>query len=76
MKKLAAAAVLALALAGSAGADTFRVVPNTPATLPSAQVPNLPGSIVLPPALSSPPVRPQQISYAEPAPRHTAWSCG
>jgi murein DD-endopeptidase MepM/ murein hydrolase activator NlpD len=51
---LLAAAVVTLAAAGSAGADTpvFRVVPETqPATtLPSAEVPNAPGSLLLPPA--------------------------
>jgi murein DD-endopeptidase MepM/ murein hydrolase activator NlpD len=49
MRHLIAAIVLALALAGSAGADVFRVVPTTPAvpvTLPSAEVPNAPGSTV------------------------------
>ena len=49
MKRLAAVAVAALALAGSAGADVFRVVPSLPPTspafLPSADVPNTPGSI-------------------------------
>src|ERR671930_262001 len=38
---------------------------TAPATLPSAQVPNLPGSLVLPPSLGSPPARPEQLSYAE-----------
>jgi murein DD-endopeptidase MepM/ murein hydrolase activator NlpD len=49
MKRLAAVAALALALASSAGADVFRVLPATPvapAALPSAEVPNAPGSIV------------------------------
>jgi murein DD-endopeptidase MepM/ murein hydrolase activator NlpD len=55
MRPLAAAAVaaLALALAGSAGADVFRIVPTTvapaaPALLPSAEVPNPAGSIATP----------------------------
>jgi murein DD-endopeptidase MepM/ murein hydrolase activator NlpD len=62
MKLLGAAALSALALAGSAGADVFQVVPATvapaaPAFLPSAQVPNAPGSISFPSALlARPPV--------------------
>ena len=55
MKRLAAVAVAALALSGSAGADVFKVVPSVaptaPATLPSAELPNTPGSINFPPSL-------------------------
>src|SRR5918994_7811617 len=51
---LLATALLTLAVAaGSAGAETrvFRIVPETtPTTLPSAEVPNAPGSIALPPS--------------------------
>jgi murein DD-endopeptidase MepM/ murein hydrolase activator NlpD len=51
---LLAAAVFALTVAGSAGAQgpVFRVVSEAPAatTLPSAEVPNAPGSLLLPPA--------------------------
>jgi murein DD-endopeptidase MepM/ murein hydrolase activator NlpD len=64
MKKLTAAAVLALALAGSAGADTFRVVPNTPGAptaLPSAVTPN-PVALVYP---TAPPAVPQALSYPQ-----------
>jgi murein DD-endopeptidase MepM/ murein hydrolase activator NlpD len=55
MKHLLAAALCGLAgLAGTARADTFVVVPpaaSTPAplTVPSADVPNAPGSLLLPP---------------------------
>jgi murein DD-endopeptidase MepM/ murein hydrolase activator NlpD len=48
MKRLAAALSLALVLASGARADVFRIVPNAPAgsgKLPSAVVPNAPGSI-------------------------------
>jgi murein DD-endopeptidase MepM/ murein hydrolase activator NlpD len=48
MRRLAAAVSLALVLASGARADVFRIVPNAPAgsgTLPSAVVPNAPGSI-------------------------------
>jgi murein DD-endopeptidase MepM/ murein hydrolase activator NlpD len=51
---LLAAALLALAgTAGSAGAETrvFRIVPETsPTALPSAETPNAPGSLALPPS--------------------------
>jgi murein DD-endopeptidase MepM/ murein hydrolase activator NlpD len=58
------AAVLLLACAGAASASTFSLV-TAPATLPSAQVPNLPGSLVLPPSLGTPPAWPEQLSSAE-----------
>jgi len=48
MKRLAAAFSLALALAGAARADVFKVVPTQAAgtsTLPSAAAPNAPGTI-------------------------------
>jgi murein DD-endopeptidase MepM/ murein hydrolase activator NlpD len=55
MKRLAAVAIAALALSGSAGADVFKVVPSVapsaPVTVPSAELPNTPGSINFPPAL-------------------------
>jgi murein DD-endopeptidase MepM/ murein hydrolase activator NlpD len=50
---LAAALVTLAGTAGSAGAETrvFRIVPeNTATTLPSADVPNAPGSLMLPPS--------------------------
>jgi len=63
-RRLLLATVLLLACASAASASTFSLV-TAPATLPSAQVPNLPGSLVLPPSLSTPPVRPEQLSSAE-----------
>ncbi|HUJ92382.1 MAG TPA: lytic murein transglycosylase [Gaiellaceae bacterium] len=55
---------LALAvLAGTARADSFAVVPTAPLVIASADMPNLPGSIVVPPALSTPPAVPEQLSY-------------
>src|SRR6266487_2344637 len=64
MKRFTAAALLALALAGSAGADTFRVVPNAPVApvgLPSAVTPN-PVAISYP---TAPPAVPQSLSYPQ-----------
>jgi hypothetical protein len=69
MKRFAAAVVLALALAGSAGADVFRVVPAVPAgapvALPSASVPNAPGSISVPANWLSPPSAVQSLGYPQ-----------
>ncbi|HET7556022.1 MAG TPA: lytic murein transglycosylase [Gaiellaceae bacterium] len=67
MKRLLAATLAALALAAPAGADVFRIVPTAPATspafLPSAQAPNVPGSVLLTPDLLVPPLVPQTRSY-------------
>jgi len=69
MKRLAAAFVLALVLAGSAGADIFRVVPTvpagTPVALPSASAPNAPGSIAVPANWLAAPSGVQQLSYPQ-----------
>jgi len=63
-RRLLLAAGLLLACAGAASASTFSLV-TAPATLPSAQVPNLSGSIVLTPPLLTPPAQPEQLSYAQ-----------
>jgi murein DD-endopeptidase MepM/ murein hydrolase activator NlpD len=63
-RRLLLAAGLLLACAGAASASTFSLV-TAPATLPSAQVPNLPGSVLLPPSLLSPPAQPERLSYAQ-----------
>jgi murein DD-endopeptidase MepM/ murein hydrolase activator NlpD len=69
MKRLAAVAVVALALAGSASADVFQVLPSvspaSPAFLPSAEVPNTPGAISFPQSLLQPPAFVEQRSYDE-----------
>ncbi|MFL5922254.1 MAG: lytic murein transglycosylase [Gaiellaceae bacterium] len=70
MRLVAAAALSALVLAGSAGADVFQVVPTTvtpaaPAFLPTADVPNGPGSIAFPSTLLSPPAVPATRTYSE-----------
>jgi murein DD-endopeptidase MepM/ murein hydrolase activator NlpD len=67
MRLLAAAALSALALAGTASADDFQVVPTTattlaPAVLPSAQVPNAPDSVAF---SLAPPAVPQTRTYPE-----------
>jgi len=65
MRRLAPIALtLALAvLAGTARADTFTVLPSAPLVLPSADLPNVPGAIVVPASLSTPPAAPEQLSY-------------
>ncbi len=65
MKRLVAALLTALALAGSAGADVFKVVPDTPAapaSLPSPLAPNAPGTASF---SLTPPALPQQLSYPQ-----------
>ena len=77
MRRLAAAALLALVLGvGTASADTFAVVPDTPdnfvvvpdgpVALPSSEIPNEPGSILLPPGVWEAPFLPsRELSYEE-----------
>ena len=69
MKGLAAVVLSALALSGSAHADVFRIVPivapASPAFLPSAEVPNTPGSIAFPPTLLAPPAVAETRTYPE-----------
>jgi murein DD-endopeptidase MepM/ murein hydrolase activator NlpD len=68
MKRVVAAVVLALALAGSAGADTFRVIPTAPSAptiLPSADTPNGLASISFPDSVRSYPLVPETRSYAQ-----------
>src|SRR3954452_4209855 len=66
MKPFAAALIASLALAGSAGADVFKVVPNAPETSPaappSALVPNTPGTASF--SLTPPPY-PEALSYPQ-----------
>ena len=67
MRVFAAAAFAALALAGSAGADVFQIVPTVAPTsaafLPSAEVPNAPGSVLLTPDLLQPPALAETRGY-------------
>jgi murein DD-endopeptidase MepM/ murein hydrolase activator NlpD len=69
MRLIAAAFALSLVLAGSAGADTFRVGPTTPAgapvALPSASVPNVPGSISVPADWLAAPTVVERLGYPQ-----------
>ncbi len=64
MRRLLCAALLALACAGAASADTFRVLPSQVAPTVSASVPNDQGSLVLPLQLLTPPAAPEQLDFA------------
>jgi murein DD-endopeptidase MepM/ murein hydrolase activator NlpD len=75
VRRIAAAAlVVGLAvLAGTARADTFAVVPDsagafTPSSLtglPGADQPNLPGNMVFPADLLTPPAAPEQLDFGQ-----------
>ena len=66
MKRILLGFALALvSVAGTASADTFRVLPATPTTLPSAAVPNQPGQISIPDPISAPPAVPQQLDFPQ-----------
>ena len=66
MKRILLGFALALvSVAGTASADTFRVVPSAPATLPSAAVPNQPGQISIPDPIAAPPAVPQALSFPQ-----------
>ena len=58
------AAALVLVLPGAGEAGIFTVVEGE-AALPSAEVPNAPGDVVFPAAISTPPASPQVLSYGE-----------
>ena len=70
MKRLLVAAAVVLATAGSASADTFEVVEPVamlaPLVLPSHEVPNVDGSLLLPPGIFDAPLgEPQELPYEE-----------
>jgi murein DD-endopeptidase MepM/ murein hydrolase activator NlpD len=69
MRRLAPIALVlaAAVLAAGARADTFAVVSPGAAlgVVPSAALPNLPGSVALPQALSTPPLAPAVLSQAQ-----------
>ena len=58
------AAALVLVLPGAGEAGIFTVVEGE-AALPSAEVPNAPGDVAFPAAISTPPASPQVLSYGE-----------
>jgi murein DD-endopeptidase MepM/ murein hydrolase activator NlpD len=65
MKRVLLGLALALAsAAGTAGADTFRVV-SAPASLPSASTPNTAGALAVPASWTRPPGQPRTLSFQE-----------
>jgi murein DD-endopeptidase MepM/ murein hydrolase activator NlpD len=74
LRSLAVGALVLALGAGSASADTFAVVPEAPAvsvTLPSSEIPNDAGALLLPPGVFDAPFLPvQERSYEE---LHVLW---
>jgi murein DD-endopeptidase MepM/ murein hydrolase activator NlpD len=67
-----AAALIALALAGTASGDTFTLVPSGASLplpsltgLPSAEAPNDPGSVALPADFTEPPAAVEELTYSQ-----------
>lgn len=58
-------ALAVVSVASTASADTFRLLPAPPASLPSASVPNEPGEISVPTPISTPPVRSQPLAFQQ-----------
>src|SRR6185369_5793953 len=58
-------ALAAVSVGGTASADTFRVLPSVPASLPSASVPNQPGQVSVPTPISSPPAVSQSLNFQQ-----------
>src|SRR5438093_7041860 len=66
MKRVLLGLALAVAsVAGTASADSFRMLPSVPANLPSASVPNQPGQISVPSPISSPSAAPQSLTFQQ-----------
>ena len=68
MRPLLAAALVALATASGAAADTFEIVPAASSGSPvllSAETPNPSGGMAFPLQLALPPVQPQQLTIGE-----------
>src|ERR671922_1438902 len=70
MRRTAATIAIAVALLGAAGASgasgpVFAVVSDTQPALPSAEVPNADGSLLLPPGWTASTLTPRALSYAE-----------
>ena len=66
MKRVLLGLALAIAsVGGTASADTFRMLPSVPASLPSASVPNQAGQISIPSPISVPPAVPQSLNFQQ-----------
>jgi len=58
-------ALAILSVAGTASADTFRVLPSAPTNLPSAATPNQPGQITAPTPISATPAVAQSLNFQQ-----------
>jgi murein DD-endopeptidase MepM/ murein hydrolase activator NlpD len=58
-------ALALLSITGTASADTFRPLPSTPSNLPSADVPNQPGQITLPPNWTAEPAQTTALTFQQ-----------
>jgi murein DD-endopeptidase MepM/ murein hydrolase activator NlpD len=66
MKRVLVGLAFAIAsVAGTASADTFRMLPSVPANLPSAAVPNQAGQISVPTPISAPPTATQSLGFQQ-----------
>jgi murein DD-endopeptidase MepM/ murein hydrolase activator NlpD len=63
--RFAAACLAALVLCGTASADSFRLLGETPFSLPGSDVPNLAGGTAFPLALTTPPEQTQGLSFEQ-----------
>ena len=58
-------ALAVVSVAGTASADSWRLVPSAPSDLPSAAIPNQPGQISAPTPISTAPAQPQTLSFQQ-----------
>jgi murein DD-endopeptidase MepM/ murein hydrolase activator NlpD len=66
MRRVVVGLALAVVTAAStASAETFRLLPSTPTSLPSSSVPNQPGEINVPTPISTPPAVPQTLGFQQ-----------
>jgi murein DD-endopeptidase MepM/ murein hydrolase activator NlpD len=66
MKRILLGVALAIvSVAGTASADSFRVLPTAPASLPSAALPNQAGQISVPTPISDPPTVSESLSFQQ-----------
>jgi murein DD-endopeptidase MepM/ murein hydrolase activator NlpD len=66
MKRILVGIALAVVSVGStASADTFRLLPSAPTSLPSASVPNQPGQVSIPTPISAPPSVPESLNFQQ-----------
>jgi len=66
MKRVLLGLALAIvSVTGTASADTFRLLPSVPASLPSAFLANQAGQVSIPTPISAPPAVPQSLNFQQ-----------